>query len=198
MIVLPLLEERNLLNKIPYVLGKKIGAGGDGSIYDISNNKVIKLSIIYDMIIDDPLDAQYKQSVKVFSYLKDNNPKGFAKVYDFGFLCKDDRQVHNYGKDDFIIHFHVMEKLNKLSEKDKSILFHILNGFEKKLNSKIVIKELIEIQKYIDFDLEKVKMFYNQLLNSKITHCDLHVRNIMKNNDDEFLLIDFDRCKLKL
>ena len=50
----------------------------------------------------------------------------------------------------------------------------------------------------LDFDEEKVIFFVNNFKKSPIIHNDVHVRNIMKDCDGNFKMIDFDRAELKM
>jgi thiamine kinase-like enzyme len=92
-----------------------------------------------------------------------------------------------------------MEKLHPLSE-DEIKVFHSLVSHEdqnkiKKYSSLEINKILQGLSIGLDFDLHKVMFFCKNLNKLTIQHSDLHPRNLMKDSDGNFKLIDFDRTK---
>jgi len=49
----------------------------------------------------------------------------------------------------------------------------------------------------LDFDAEKVTLFCNNIRTAPVSHLDIHVRNIMKNDTGDYKLIDLDRIELE-
>lgn len=188
------------LNQIPFQLGKKLGDGADGEVFEIKNNKVIKFSIVLD--IDSRAKNYTIQNIvnnnfKIFKFIKENPINSFSRIYDFDILKTD--FINGFeGKINYIIYFYTLEKLNELSINDKDILkniFHEAN--EKNKNSFIDLSEQELMDKLKNNNLySRILNLYFDLKKYKINHLDIDVRNIMKKNND-FKLIDFDRCELK-
>ena len=91
-----------------------------------------------------------------------------------------------------------MEKLNSLSFNEKSIFSKIFFT-ENIINySGTKLKDfLIELKRSLDFDENKVILFLDNFRGVPINHNDLHPRNILKDNNNNFKLIDFDYSNIK-
>ena len=94
-----------------------------------------------------------------------------------------------------------MDKLNKISEDEKKVFHTILchEDLNKKKNfsNDKILTMLNGMIKGLDFNFEKVIMFYEAQKSSIIKHNDFHVRNIMKDNFGNFKFIDLDRLDLR-
>ena len=95
-----------------------------------------------------------------------------------------------------------MEKLLKISEDEAkvfhSILSHEDRGIFKNFSTDKVKKMLHGMQRGLDFDLQKIMLFYEALQNPQILHLDIHPRNIMKDENNNFKLIDLDRLQFNI
>ena len=78
-----------------------------------------------------------------------------------------------------------------------SIISHEDKGIVKDLSPNIINQKLIGLNKGLEFDLNKVNLFCRDLQQTAIQHNDLAPRNIMKDKNNNYKIIDFDRCKLK-
>jgi len=183
-----------------YPLGQEIGVGSDGQVFEILNdpNKVIKFCIIYDCY-NQPIHKLYNDTKNSLDYIKRCQPCVCTRVYEHDLLIRSSRQTVN-GSQDYLIHYYVMEKLYKTTADERkvfhSILSHEDRGIIKDYTEPIVRDMLQGMRRGLDFDIEKVILFYNNLINSPIRHPDIHVRNIMKNKQGEYRLIDFDNIKI--
>ena len=94
-----------------------------------------------------------------------------------------------------------MERLMKISEEESKVFHTILShedrGLDKKYTLRLLQNTLNGLSYSLDFETQKVLEFYSDLQSSKIEHLDIHPRNIMKNKNGQFFMIDFDRCTLK-
>lgn len=189
-------------DKIPVVTTNKLGDGADGEVFEIENtpDKVIKLCIIYERFSTNLEQYYNKKIVPILDYLLASPVPTFARVYAHEYMGTYSRDFVSSptGKQKFIIYYYVMEKLNKISEDEQkvfhSILSHEDRGIEKNYPlSKI--KKMLEGQgQALDFDEKKVMLFCENLRASPVRHLDIHARNVMKDQDGNFKLIDFDRC----
>ena len=196
--VLKLLQENNI--DINYVLGKELGCGADGQIFELVDfpNKVIKLCVLYDCAAQN-IDSYYENTSKVLTYLCEVSPSICARVYEHKFLFHGTRNTC-IGNQDYITYYYVMEKLLKITDDEKKV-FHSLVSHEDrnkiKRYSELEARHMLEnLHKGLDFNFHKVLHFYNELMNASIKHNDIHVRNIMKDNKGNFKLIDFDRMEI--
>jgi len=197
--VLKLLNDFSLPdNLLPF---QELGYGSDGQVFSLKKdlNKVIKYSIIFSYPGSDIQD-KFHNFKKIIEYIILNKPKAYSTVYDFGFLCSSKRKTFD-GFQDYIIHFHIMEKLQKISDDEKKAMFTLISHEDKNIvknYSDIEIKKILKGLKVgLDIDEEKIILFCEQIKSCALNHNDLHPRNIMKDNLGNFKLIDFDKCSFK-
>lgn len=190
----------DVLAKIPYYIGACLGEGADGEIREMPNypNKVLKLSIIYDLDYSKNLFDKYKSLTDLYYKIKKDKHPCLVRLHEYGLLHVGERETA-IGKQDYLIHYCVMEKLFKISE-DESKLFHTILSHEdadkKKNYSDEKLKEILfNLRRGLDFSEKEVKLFYTNLRSMKHQHNDIHIRNIMKTRLGNFKLIDFDRMK---
>lgn len=195
--------EKYCPERIPYYdsLGEELGYGADGQVFEILNsNRVIKYCVLYDDFSED-LNDRYSKIRKALYYILYNKPNTCARLYDFNFLLHASRKLFNELNQDYIVYYYTMEKLLKISEDEKKVFHTILShedrGIVKNFSDEKLRKTLSGLSRGLDFDERRVILFYDNLKNSSIQHLDIHVRNIMKDAEGNFRLIDFDRIKLE-
>jgi serine/threonine protein kinase len=168
-------------------IADQIGSGVDGEVYLMSDDplKVIKICQCFDI-------DQYKLTANVLDKLLFEPSPIHARVYARG-------QRRNIEKN-YVIHFYVMEKLNKISD-DESKVFHTILSHEdrniiKNYTPNQLEKILDGLHVGLDFDTKRIKFFCDAILVSPIKHNDIHPRNIMKDIYGNYKFIDFDRAVL--
>lgn len=193
------------VDKIPAQPGERLDDGADGEVFVIADEptRVIKFSVIYDREEDSPREIYFNQVVPILDYVMQQKSALCVKVYEFGFLGEFWRKLVNWrtGTQNFILHYCIMERLHKLSEDEKKV-FHSLvshedNRIEKDLSPDKIKNICQGLARGLDFDVEKVILFCDQLRESSLSHLDIHPRNIMKDVNGSFKLIDFDRATLE-
>lgn len=204
MIVLQLCQ-RWCPDKIPSnISSKRIGDGADGEVFELADdpNKVIKLCVLYDTG-----SVGYKQTyqyiTKSIDHLVQHPHPSYALVYEHVYMGEGSRQVvwgNTHKEQPFLLYYYVMEKLGKISE-DEAKVFHTILSHEdrgiKKNFSADQLKEILTgLRRGLDFDVEKVILFHDNLKNAPLAHLDIHVRNIMKDANGYFKMIDFDRVQM--
>jgi hypothetical protein len=191
--------------KIPVKTGARIGSGGaDGEVFEILDEpkKVIKMGILYERH-DRGLENYFNAIQKGLDYMMTVQPAAYARVYEHGYLGTYSRKMEYWrsGKQSFIIYYYIMEKLRKISEDETkvfhSILSHEDRGIDKNFSSEKVLEMLGGMGRGLDFDVEKVTLFCDNIRGASISHLDIHVRNIMKDDTNDFKLIDLDRIQLE-
>ena len=188
-------------------IADKIADGADGEVFELKAdpNKVIKISILIDLDFNGLRFLKNKCehiSNVLTALMQDNAP--FAKVFKYHNIGSFKRLLSPRDnliiEQDYILYYYTMEKCQKLSEDEKkvfhSIVSHEDRGLMKNFSPLKLRQILFGLSRGLDFDVEKVIIFYESLLSSKIIHNDLHPRNIMKDKDGNFKLVDFDRCDL--
>ncbi len=191
-------------DKIPDNLGEYLGDGADGEVFSINgdSSRVIKLGIMYERPSQGLLKG-YKQIQSVLDFLITNQPVAYARVYEHGYIGTYSRDVEflKNKKQNFIIYFYSMEKLEKITEDEKkvfhSILSHEDRGKKKDFSPEKVLEMLQGLSRGLDFDAEKVTLFCENIRSAPVSHLDIHVRNIMKNSVGDYKLIDMDRITLE-
>lgn len=191
-------------DKLPVQPGIRLGEGADGEVFTIIDdpNRVLKLAVLYERH-DRGFLNYYKQIQKSLDYLIAIQPEAYAHVYEQGYLGTYTRKAEHWrsGEQKFIIYYYIMEKLEKTSEDERkvfhSILSHEDRGIEKNFSPEKIQEMLQGMGRGLDFDPEKVRLFCDNIRNAPISHLDIHVRNIMKNDSGDFKLIDLDRIELE-
>jgi serine/threonine protein kinase len=203
MLVLKLLQS-HCLELIPVTITDKIADGADGEVFNFSEdpNKVIKLCVLYESSYED-IYSIYKRTTSVLDYLLKNPSQSFAQVYEHKYICEWGRTVE-WKKDQqkYLIYYYIMEKLQKISEDEKrlfhSIISHEDRGIKKNFSMEKIKEILCGLKRGLDFDEKKVIFFLDNFKKTPINHNDLHVRNVMKDINGNFRLIDFDRTELRM
>ena len=202
MLVLPLCEQF-CPDALPVQPAERLGEGADGEVFAIVGepDKVLKLVVFYDY--DSVLDIHFKRIEKALDYLMQAQPRGYARVYEHGYLGTFSRELADWraGKQDFILYYYTMERLQKTTEDERkvfhSILSHEDRGIKKDFSAKEIRKMLRGLSQGLDFDAKKVTLFCENIRRAPIEHLDIHVRNIMKDKKGNFKLIDLDRIELE-
>lgn len=204
MMVLSLCQ-RLCADKIPVVPTVRVGDGADGEVFDVEGDpsKVIKFCISYERDEWDIEERYHKQTVPILNYLVADSVPTCARVYAHEYMGTFIRDYDSdSGKQKFILYYYIMEKLQKISEDEKkvfhSILSHEDRGIDKNFPLEKVEEMLTGLSRGLDFDVKRVIFFYERLILAPISHLDIHPRNIMRDADGNFKLIDFDRVQLKL
>jgi len=192
-------------DKIPVKTGERIGSGGaDGEVFEILDEptKVIKMGILYERH-DRGLQNYFTAIQKGLDYVMTVQPAAYARVYEHGYLGTYSRKAEHWrtGKQNFIIYYYIMEKLHKTTEDERKVFHTILShedrGIEKNFSPDKIRKMLEGMSKGLDFDAEKVTLFCDNIRGASVSHLDIHVRNIMKDDAGKFKLIDLDRIELE-
>lgn len=192
-------------DKIPFAPDVRLGEGADGEVFSIAgdDNKVLKLCILYEQRGTNTFERSYKHIQSVLEYFLKTQPLPYARVYeygDLGFYSRKNVSFRN-GTQRFGIYYYTMEKLEKITEDESkvfhSILSHEDRGIEKNYSPDKVREMLRGMSCGLDFDVEKVTLFYENIRSAPVSHLDIHVRNIMKDRLGDFKLIDLDRIELE-
>ena len=186
-----------LPDQLPVQPGERLGEGNNGEVLSIVGDptKVIKLSMFLSTEDD---QRRYVRIKKGLDYVVANCPPAYVKVYEHGHLgsCPIGTPPCLH----YIFYYYIMEKLHKISEDERrlfhSILSHEDRGLKKRFSLEKIRKMLGGMAKGLDFDAEKVMLFCENIRAAPVIHEDTHGRNIMKNDDGDFRLIDLDSISL--
>lgn len=195
---LRLVQQHNLT--IPYQLGEELGHGADGQVFEVLDDptKVIKICGIFQLPNHD-LEQEYRQRSNVMHHMICDPSPIHACVYEHVKLGEFERTFDHHPQH-YILHYTVMERLAELSEDEKKVFHSILSHEDRGLIKNFPLTKLQSILQGLgmglDFSENKVMVFLKELKMSKVRHLDLHERNVMRNADGDYRLIDFDRCVL--
>lgn len=177
--------------------GTLLGDGFHGEVFEITSdpNKVVKYSCVSDaMVGDQSLQSFFENLSDVLDFQKRNDYACFVQVFDFGLLHSGKRVSYRNRKESFILYYMVMEKLFPLTSDEKKLFKTICDAYEQHSPS---IKKIVNEQAdWLSFDKEKVFSFLNQFDNSPIVQNDFQRRNIMKDREGNYKIIDFDYSEL--
>lgn len=181
-----------------------LGDGADGEVFDIADqsDKVIKFCLILGDQVDPATTIEtYLDTKKVLEYLQIHPSNIFAQVYDHQFMGEYTRTVWGNLQEKLLLHYYIVEKLNKISEDERKVFHTILSHEDREIVKNYTrpqVKKMLDgLSRGLDFDAEKVMFFCDRLRVSPVIHLDVEVRNIMKDSVGNFKLIDFDRAILR-
>lgn len=183
------------------MIGKEIGFGGaDGEVFEIQGdpNKVIKCAVIYEYFI--PVNQEIERIENVARHLINTCPRAYVRVHAFETVTQFIRKTVS-GNQKYFLYYYIMDKCFKISEDEKKVFHSILSNEDRNLNKNYPLNKITSMltgmSMGLEFDLKKVLSFCQAIQNSEIDNTDINPRNIMKNSDGEFKLIDFDRSSLR-
>lgn len=191
-------------DKLPVRPDVRLGEGADGEVFSIVGDphKVVKLGILYERH-DRGMVEYYQQIQKVLDYMMHTQPPAYVRMYEHGYMGRYKRKMQSWrkGEQEFIIYYYIMEKLHPITEDEgkvfHSILSHEDRGIDKNYSPEKIQEMLQGMSRGLDFDAEKVTLFCHNIKEALVSHLDIAVRNIMKNEANEFKLIDLDRISLE-
>lgn len=191
--------------KILYNMGDCLGDGADGEVFDIEGHpdKVIKFGVLYQRG-STQIEKKYRNIKSVLSELIEAPIPIYGNVYLQDYLGTYSRRVmidEKWGEQPLLLYYYVMEKLYPLSEDEKKVFWSVVShndtGIEKNIPLPKMKEMILEMRTRLDFDAERVTFFCENYKNSRVEHLDIHVRNIMKDLNGNFKLIDFDRSEIR-
>lgn len=196
------LIQQNCPEALPNRIGFWLGDGADGEVYSIEGDpsKVYKFVVLFDYEHHTPF-RKYEKVDGVLSYLHTNPSPAYAKVYSYTRLGQWYQPQYSGVPEPYILYYYSMERLQKLSEDERkvfhSILSHEDQNIVKNYSATKLQKMLQGMERGLDFNLEKVISFSDNIKKTPINHRDIHPRNIMTDINGNFKLIDFDRSTLE-
>ena len=198
--ILKLIQENDC--HLQFRLGSELGYGSDGQSFLLKDfpGKVIKLGAFFQNINQkDPHEVWIKLKA-VLDHLMNHPDPVYVKVWGTQFMGEYSRLFLDASQS-YVLYFYLMEELYKLSA-DEARVFHSIISHEddnkKKDFSLAKVRDMLQgMSKALDFDSQKILDFYQGVQDSPIVHHDIHARNIMKDRDGNFKLIDLDRSQLR-
>ena len=172
---------------------RKIGKGVDGEVFLFKEkeDRVVKFGSLF--LESSSLDIEVL-NYNISFFIK-HNPQAFVRVYEYVYLGNvyiDDKKVALY--------YSVMEKLNAITDDEKrvfnTLVSHQDSNKVKDLSPQVIDKLISYLEIGMDFEAHKVRQFCRTIDGNNIKHLDLHERNIMKDDQGNFKLIDLDRIQI--
>ena len=182
-------------------LGKLLGKGVHGEVFELQDDptKAIKiawapLSISFSPALQ---TIQKKYNLKQFSFSEIEQTYKFllhhripilATLYSFETLIAEET-LQQYAV--------IMEKLLPLSDDEHRVFESLCREYNGELGNGKFLTHLQELHQWLDFSYVKIFEFYKKVAKLPIIHRDFNRRNIMKDNDGNFKLIDFELVVIK-
>jgi hypothetical protein len=188
-------------DRLPANLGERLGDGADGEVFSLTDqpDRVIKLGVILQRTFRSPEDT-YQDMKAVLSALVDRQPDAYVRVYQYGELYRGSRPWGN-GTQNFLLHYSTMDKLRELKPDERDLFAAILERPDRIISSNydpaVLERFLQEWRGGLDFDRERVMLLLDRYHAATIEHEDFHQRNIMKDANGDFKLIDLERTTIK-
>jgi hypothetical protein len=174
---------------LQYKHSNRIGYGSDGEVFDLIDkpNVVIKFCAIFE-------DSEEKEfaAINILQQLIIQPLSFYAQPFFFSYLGR---------YKEHILYFYTMEKLLSLSEDEQKVFHTLLSHEDRNLvkNYSPAERQVIlqNLRRGLDFDEGRVSLFVDKLNNSPVQHLDIHTRNIMKDANGNFKMIDLDRLTME-
>jgi len=189
-------------DKLPKNISSFIAGGAEGEVYSVKEypDRVIKLSLLYDLDRKTDILYRYNDLEKIFNFIMDEKPNHIVGLHKYNLVYFGKRNT-DIGYQDYMVYFYEMDKLENISDDEYKVFHTIISHEDFNKEKNYSVKELKNILKKLhhglDFSEEDIIMFYLSLRKWPILHNDLHPRNIMKSLDGNFRLIDLDSCKIQ-
>lgn len=176
----------------------EIGSGADGTVYETSSNEIIKVSVHVNWDYHNIYDSQ-KTILSNLAHIEKNSPCHLVKIYDIGKINYITKFKSIHGDLDAYIYSYSMERLIDLSEDERRIwdsISHRDTGDPVKI-TKQTFENTKTLCDFYNIDFKKPSFFLKCITQSNIIHLDVHPRNIMKDNENNYKLIDLDRISIQ-
>lgn len=189
-------DRPDLSSLMDRLIDKSLNSGFNGEVFSLrsSDTRVMKVSILFDLDEKKSLTDSYQEVKSNLDFLLKFKPSHFVKLHEHGML--------SFIPDKNIIYYYIMDKLNPLSEDENKVFHTLVSHEDRNLKKEIPLdkaRPLLEaMSKGLDFNIEKVFSLYQEICNSQIHHLDMHERNIMKDHNGNFKMIDVDNIRIKL
>lgn len=180
-------------------VGKLLDRGAQGKVFEIINqpDRIIKLSILYDVDPNQNLNNVFNRIERVYNFVIKHRPSNVVSIHDFGRLIEGKRETV-YGPQRYIVYYSIQEKLLPLAEEEKKVFKTICQSVNNELNLTRPLEDILnELSCWFEFNKLKINAFMKQLSECKINNNDFHRRNIMKDASGNFKVIDMDLATLK-
>lgn len=190
-------------DKLPVEPDTRLGEGADGEVFSIKGDphRVLKLSILIGRPHHNVV-SEYKRVKEALDLVIRDQPPAYVRVYSHE--CLQHRQFKRRTPDPLfkeqILYYYLMDKLYPITE-DEGRVFHSILSHEDRRKKKDFsldkIQEMLQgMSRGLDFDAEKVILFCSNIKEAPCSHLDIAVRNIMKDETNQFKLVDLDRISL--
>jgi serine/threonine protein kinase len=196
--IIPNLLQVYRKDPLPFTIDKCIGSGNQGQVYSLKDNpdQVVKLSMLYDDFTGLSLEEEFDKLQKIYQHIIDNPHKSLVKVYSFGELYRGKMEIFEW-EHNYVIYNAIMQKLNTLSENEQKVFKTVCDIYNKALEARPIATILDELEEWFDVDKGRVLTFYNSLSSLDIDNKDVKPQNIMKDNEGQYKLIDYDLAIIK-
>lgn len=177
-----------------FQIGELLGSGAHGHVFNIANNPewVIKIGwapVAAQFTSDTQLlQWTFERVDKIYKFLLNHQMPGLAKVSNFELLLKEEHKQYYAA---------IIEKLSPLTEDESKVFKSVCLEYNGNIAEGASLKHLQELEDWLIFNKNKVIEFYQSVNSLPIIHRDFHRRNIMKDGDGNFKLIDFELLIIK-
>lgn len=161
---------------LPFNLGQRLGYGQDGQVFvkKFARKRVIKLST-------------NQEGFAVLSFLQSKGFSHIVPILKFNILLNNATDW---------VHFVEMERLFPLSEEEQKAMHTLLSHEDANKRKEFNPQALHDLSQWLSFDERKMRDFCLAVTSGPIRHLDLHPRNIMRDRNGYYRLIDLDRLEI--
>lgn len=169
-----------------------IGSGFHGEVWSLFDqpDKVVKLA--WAPIIDQDYHPKWtwQHIHNTYQYLIQHPSPTLATIYEVNVSVRiphTNRQYYSV----------LMEKLLPLTDDELKVMTSVVMDYNGNIESGKCLQHIQELQEWLEFDAAQAEHFYDSLVQLPVVQRDFHSRNIMKDKEGEFRLIDFECLDLK-
>lgn len=184
--------------EVPFPLGEEIGNGVDGQVFLQKGDEefVIKLSAIIGTSTNVVLEEFDRRCAVIDNmrhfYYSTPIANYFTIPFERCYLWQG-----NYSSSSRLIYYARMERLLALSADEERVFHTLLSHEDANKKKQYDLMTLNELSNWYSFDQERANTFCKAVFFGRYQHNDLHIRNIMKDADGNYKLIDFDRMEVR-
>ena len=179
-------------------IGEVLGSGFHGDVYELLDHphQVVKIAWAPLNVPAEFAGRSDTTGIRhtfpfiqgIYQYLLKNHFSVLAKVFDFCSLHQ--RENKQY-------YMAILEKLQPLTEPEQKVMKSVCMDYNGNIETGKCLHHIDELKEWLEFNPSKVIDFYTSLTHLPVAHRDFHRRNIMKDLDGNFKLIDFELVDIK-
>ena len=148
-----------------------------GHVYSVVGMEGLAVKVAYAE------NEAYDKVKETYRFIIQHSHPILVPIFEFKEVLQQERQTFYYA---------TMEKLYPLTEDEQKMIKSVCMDYNGNIENGKALQHIVELQEWLEFDKEKVVSFHQGLTSLPVKHRDFHRRNIMKDKNGNYKLIDFE------